>query len=186
MYEGKIFQALQFASQRHAQQKRKCFDYPYITHPIMVFHMVSQFSADEDTLIAALLHDTVEDTDTSLQEVEQLFGRTVAEYVDWLSEDKAMPYHERKKTYAERFKDAPKEVLLIKGADIFYNLADSVLTLGECPKQKFAESIRTEGWIDINYHLISLVSAAWPENPFIPYMEKKYRELSAVVHTGSR
>src|SRR6266487_815071 len=83
--------ALKFAAERHRNQRRKDADAsPYINHPIAVASVLATEAAviDEATLLAALLHDTVEDTGTTLQELEHLFGTEVAALVGEMSDDK--------------------------------------------------------------------------------------------------
>jgi (p)ppGpp synthase/HD superfamily hydrolase len=71
-------QALAFASVAHADQKRKYSGRPYVEHPLAVARMVSRFEHDDDMLLAAVLHDTVEDTPVTLQDVASAFGEPVA------------------------------------------------------------------------------------------------------------
>ena len=77
-----------FAVQKHSGQTRKLHHQPYILHPMEVAAIVGTMTDDEDTLCAAILHDTVEDTDTTLEEIERLFGRRVALLVMTETEEK--------------------------------------------------------------------------------------------------
>lgn len=81
-------EALCFATERHSGQKRKTSDIPYILHPIEVATIVATMSEDEELLSAALLHDTVEDTDTTIKEIKKKFGKRVALLVMTETEDK--------------------------------------------------------------------------------------------------
>lgn len=80
--------AVHFAVEKHNGQKRKTSDAPYILHPMEVAAIVSTMSNDEELLAAAVLHDTVEDTDTTLEEIEDKFGRRVALLVMTETEEK--------------------------------------------------------------------------------------------------
>ena len=80
--------ALMFAIQKHDGQKRKFSDAPYILHPFEAASIVSTMTSDENVLAAALLHDTVEDSDATLDEIEKKFGRRVALLVMTETEDK--------------------------------------------------------------------------------------------------
>ena len=73
--------AYEYAKEKHKGQYRKTGE-PYIIHPIAVAHILTSIKADKDTIIAALLHDVVEDTETSKKEIEEKFGETVAKLVD--------------------------------------------------------------------------------------------------------
>lgn len=181
MYEGKIFQAIQFISYKHKNQTRLCFEYPYVTHPLMVFHMVSQYSDDEDVHLAALLHDTVEDTDTSLEEIENTFGTKVRNYVSFLSEDKSLEIKKRKKQYRDGFVEAPKEVLLIKAADLLYNLIDITSIIEDYPDDDFSKRVHSEHWLVGKKKLIETIRNEWTDNPFLPRLTMSYKLLSEKV-----
>lgn len=181
MYEGKIFHAIQFISHKHKDQKRKCFDYPYVTHPLMVFHMVSQHTDDQAVHIAALLHDIVEDTDTTLIEIEERFGAEVVEYVAFLSEDKELEWKERKNLYAQGFIGAPKEVLLIKAADILYNLTDTLNVIEYYPDDNFTKNIHEKHWLEQKKDIISIIEKQWTENPFLSKIHDIYERLQKKI-----
>ena len=85
---NKISQAISFAAEAHDKQKRKLDNLPYIFHICEVGQIVSYMSDDEDTIVAALLHDTVEDTDVTIDEIEKLFGSRVRDLVSGETEDK--------------------------------------------------------------------------------------------------
>lgn len=80
--------AVIFACQRHSGQRRKLSDAPYFLHPMEVAAIVGTMSDDQNLLAAAVLHDTVEDTQTTLQEIEENFGRRVSLLVMTETEDK--------------------------------------------------------------------------------------------------
>src|SRR4026209_2713188 len=93
-----ILHAANFAAKKHKDQKRKGQDgEPYINHPIEVANLLVDAGkiADPDMIIAALLHDTVEDTDATFEEIEKRFGATVAGYVRELTDDKSLAKAER-------------------------------------------------------------------------------------------
>ena len=80
-----LLKAVQFAAFKHRKQCRKDADAsPYINHPIGVAHLLADVGgvSDIDTLVAAVLHDTIEDTETTAQELEEQFGRTAREVVE--------------------------------------------------------------------------------------------------------
>lgn len=119
----KIFnEAITFAVEKHKNQKRKGSDMPYIVHIYDVVQTLQENGAEFDTIIAGILHDTVEDTNTTLDEIESKFGINIRNMVDVLSENKSLPYVERKKLQAERIKNASIQVKMIKCADCLSNL----------------------------------------------------------------
>lgn len=80
--------ALTFAAEKHSGQRRKLSDAPYILHPMEVAAIVGTMTGDQETLAAAVLHDTVEDTDATLEEIEENFGKRVSLLVMTETEDK--------------------------------------------------------------------------------------------------
>ena len=84
----KLDEAIIFATKAHSGQKRKLTNEQYIIHPLDVAVIVASITSNEDTICAALLHDTVEDTNTSLEEIREKFGDRVAELVNIDSENK--------------------------------------------------------------------------------------------------
>ena len=119
--------ALKFAAERHRNQRRKDADgSPYINHPIAVASVVATDATvtDEATLLAALLHDTVEDTGTTLQELQQLFGTEVAALVGEMSDDKSLPKETRKQLQVEHAPGASPKAKRLKIADKICNIRD--------------------------------------------------------------
>lgn len=80
--------AIAFALEKHSGQTRKLANSPYILHPLEVAAIVSTMTNDQETLAASVLHDTIEDTDTTYEEIEENFGRRVALLVMTETEDK--------------------------------------------------------------------------------------------------
>lgn len=104
--------AIEFATKKHTEQTRKRENTPYILHPLEAAAVAAELTKDEDILIAAVLHDTVEDTDTSIDEVREKFGDRVAELVESETENKRedLPPEEtweiRKKESLEHLKNS--------------------------------------------------------------------------------
>jgi len=82
---GNLENAYKFAKEKHKRQLRKFSKKPYITHLVRVYKIVKHYTQDEDMLIAALLHDIVEDTEVKITKVNRLFGNEVAVIVDQLT-----------------------------------------------------------------------------------------------------
>lgn len=80
-----IKRAIEFATERHSSQKRKFSGLPYIGHPLSVMSIMERYTNDENILCASVLHDTVEDTDTSIEEIREKFGVCVANHVQALT-----------------------------------------------------------------------------------------------------
>lgn len=141
IYDKKeISKAYEFAKKAHAFQRRKSGE-PYIMHPVEVSKIVASFGMDNASIIAALLHDTVEDTDITLQDVKKEFDEEIALLVDGLS--KITQFGDRKKTidFDEHISSLRKillasakdiRILIIKLCDRLHNMR----TLKELPETK--------------------------------------------------
>jgi guanosine-3',5'-bis(diphosphate) 3'-pyrophosphohydrolase len=122
-----LLRALVFAAEKHRNQRRKDRDAsPYINHPIAVAAVLALEAGvtDEATLLAALLHDTIEDTETTAEELEQAFGAEVAGLVRELSDDKSLPKQTRKQLQVERAATASPKAKRLKIADKICNIRD--------------------------------------------------------------
>ena len=96
-----IHEAIIFAALAHEGQKRKGTDVPYIVHPFEVAQILTKAGASESVICAGLLHDTVEDTEVTLEEIRQKFGGEVAGMVSVMTEDKSLSWEERKQKAVE-------------------------------------------------------------------------------------
>ncbi|MGE1560063.1 HD domain-containing protein [Pantoea septica] len=126
MLESLEEQARRYATRAHAEagQRRKYTDEPYIVHPAAVVELVRSVSADDALLATAWLHDTVEDTDTTLADIESHFGSRVAQLVGMLT-DSAQPQAKnraaRKLAHFRHTAEASPEAQTVKLADIIDN-----------------------------------------------------------------
>lgn len=120
----KLLFATQFAATKHTNQRRKnAAATPYIEHPIGVAWLLADCGVtDTDVLAAALLHDTIEDTDCTWQELEKNFNPTVVQYVREVTDDKTLPKDQRKRLQPEHAKTASHGAKLVKMADKLHNL----------------------------------------------------------------
>lgn len=121
--------ALSFAAYKHRDQRRKdVAKTPYINHPINVANVLLNEAGitDEIVLIAAILHDTVEDTETSFEEIEQQFGAQVKSVVAEVTDDKSLPQAERKQAQIEHAGGLSDRAKLLKLADKTANLRDMI------------------------------------------------------------
>lgn len=124
---ARLLQALHFSADKHRRQRRKDRDAsPYINHPIEVATVLATVGgvADLTTLIAAVLHDTIEDTATTGAELERKFGREVRLLVEELTDNKRLPKAERKRLQIEHARTASHRAKLIKLGDKICNVRD--------------------------------------------------------------
>jgi guanosine-3',5'-bis(diphosphate) 3'-pyrophosphohydrolase len=122
-----LIRAAAFAAGKHRRQRRKDADAsPYINHPIALANLLANEAAVEDArvLVAALLHDTIEDTATTAQELEVAFGTEVAGIVVEVTDDKSLPKVERKQAQIEHAASLSNRAKLVKLADKICNLRD--------------------------------------------------------------
>lgn len=123
----KLLNAINFAAIKHKEQRRKDQNAtPYINHPIAVASLIADVGevTDLDVLIAAILHDIIEDTKTRPDEIESIFGEKIKNIVTELTDDKELPKEERKRLQIENAKNLSREATLIKIADKTLNIID--------------------------------------------------------------
>lgn len=142
-----ILQAVEFAADKHRDQRRKDRRAsPYINHPVEVAELLTRVAGIDDlaTLMAAVLHDTVEDTDTSLEELEETFGPEIRDLVAHVTDDTTLPKAQRKQLQKEHARGLPDRAKLIKIADKTCNVRD----LGRSPPQGWTQERLIEylGW----------------------------------------
>ncbi|CAN9507274.1 unnamed protein product [Ophioblennius macclurei] len=122
-----LLETTHFAAEKHRNQRRKDpEETPYINHPIGVARILSHEGgiSDIEVLQAALLHDTVEDTNTTHAELEAKFGPVVAGIVKEVTDDKTLPKQQRKRLQVEHAPHCSRQAKLVKLADKLYNLRD--------------------------------------------------------------
>jgi guanosine-3',5'-bis(diphosphate) 3'-pyrophosphohydrolase len=122
-----ILTALEFSSNKHRDQRRKDdASSPYINHPISLANVLCNEAKinDQKVICAALLHDTIEDTETTAEELEAIFGKSITKIVLEVTDDKTLPKAARKLAQIEHAKNASKRAKLVKLADKICNLRD--------------------------------------------------------------
>lgn len=133
----KIERAYRYADQCHSGQLRQSGD-PYITHPLAVANILADMRLDHESLMAALLHDVIEDTGVTKGQISRRFGRTVADLVDGVSKLSEIEFETKAQLQAESFQKMTLamskdiRVVLVKLADRLHNMR----TLGVLPPEK--------------------------------------------------
>ena len=124
----RLLEAISLAVHVHATMTRKGDGSPYIVHPIAVFGLLTHWGADEDTCIAGLLHDVLEDVpehekSSYRKRIGEEFGSNVLEIVEGVTEqDKSLPWKERKQHYLDHLKEASEASAIVSCADLTHNL----------------------------------------------------------------
>jgi len=125
MERDKIEHAIHFATKAHKGQRRKIEDIDMIFHPFTVGMLLQRSGCEEDVVVAGILHDVVEDTPHTFDDIKDDFGEKVMEYVYDVSEpDKSLSWEDRKKHTIEHIKKAPLGSKLIVACDKINNLED--------------------------------------------------------------
>ena len=123
-----VLKATQFAALKHCDQRRKDGKTPYIIHPISVAMILSEIGSIEDLeiLSAALLHDTLEDTDTSSHELDKIFGSRVRIIVEELTDNDMLTFSQRKQMQIDNAPYLSKDATLVRIADKISNVSDVI------------------------------------------------------------
>lgn len=147
----RLEEAIRIAAWAHREQTRKGSDIPYIIHPYSVMLVASQVTGDEDTLIACLFHDILEDVPDEYPEarMRKEFGDRVTDIVLGVSKDESVPgWRKRSEAYLDNLEhNAPKESLTVAAADKIHNLL-SVLKDYEKVGDKLWERFTTNSAVD--------------------------------------
>jgi (p)ppGpp synthase/HD superfamily hydrolase len=150
---------------------------PYIEHPIRVAALLDEHGYGEEVLAAALLHDVVEDSETTLDELREKFGDVVGGLVGAMTDDESIDdYRRRKLEHRERVAAAPAEALAIYGADKLTNvstLAEAYAEEGDAVREEFKVPVELK--LEIWEEDLGLLREKAPEVPFLDRLE---RELS--------
>ncbi len=166
-----LLKALHFAADKHRDQRRKNVEAsPYINHPIEVAELLARVGGVSDlvTLQGAILHDTIEDTDTTPEELEQVFGPEVRGVVEEVTDDKNLPKSDRKRLQIEHAPHISERARLIKLADKISN----VRSVTETPPANWP-LVRRQEYLDWTEQVCSGLRGCNPE------LEKLYWDLLA-------
>ena len=178
-------EAFVYSCQHHADQRRKSGE-DFIIHPVGVAKICAGMRLDTETLCAALLHDTVEDTSASLEEVQEAFGDEIAGLVDGVTKLTGLTFQSRDEAQAENYRKmmvamaTDIRVILIKLADRLHNMR----TIGAMPKQKQIEKARET--LDIYApiaHRLGIHAIKWEleDLSFQTLHPRKYNEIKGLV-----
>jgi len=182
---GRVEEAFVYACVHHADQRRRSGEY-FIVHPVGVAKICAAMRLDTETLCAALLHDTVEDTSVSLEEVREAFGDEIAGLVDGVTKLTGLTFQSRDEAQAENYRKmivamaTDIRVILIKLADRLHNMR----TISALPKQKQIEKARET--LDIYApiaHRLGIHAIKWEleDLAFQTLHPRKYNEIKGLV-----
>ncbi len=181
----RVQEAFVFACEHHADQRRKSGE-DFIVHPVGVARICAGMRLDTETLCAALLHDTVEDTSASIEEVSERFGEEIAQIVDGVTKLTGITFQSRDEAQAENYRKmmvamaTDARVILIKLADRLHNMR----TIDAMSKQKQMEKARETLEIYAPLaHRLGIHAIKWEleDLAFATLHPRKYQEIKGLV-----
>ena len=182
---ARVQDAFVFACEHHADQRRKSGE-DFIVHPVGVARICASMRLDTEALCAALLHDTVEDTSASLEEVRERFGEEIATVVDGVTKLTGITFQSRDEAQANNYRKmmvamaTDVRVILIKLADRLHNMR----TIDAMPKQKQMEKARETLEIYAPLaHRLGIHAIKWEleDLAFATLHPRKYQEIKGLV-----
>lgn len=174
-----IEKAIIFAAKAHEGQYRKSTNIPYITHPFAVGMLLQQSNCSDEVIAAGILHDTVEDTAVTFDELVENFGVEVARLVQAASEhDKSLPWEVRKQHTIDALPNASLEEIQVITADKYHNLSSIRADLelyGEEVWKRFNRGKKEQHW-----YYSRIVNALLPRKKEFKLISKLKKEVKAV------
>ncbi|MEK7063182.1 MAG: HD domain-containing protein [Patescibacteria group bacterium] len=180
MRHGIVDTAARIALRAHQSQKRRNDGDPYIIHPFMIAMQLKGFGFDDEVVAAALLHDVLEDTAVTARELGAEVGAKVVAMVQVLSEDKSLPWEERKELYINNVVAATDGVKAIAVADKLYNLTDMLAGLdheGEEFWQDFTRGSDQQKWFFRSF--VDAIKTSW-KHPLVDELETLTQEFEVL------
>ena len=151
--------AAQFAIEAHRGGERRGKGFPYIIHPMEAAAIVATVTNDPEMLAAAILHDTVEDTDVTIEQIEEQFGPRVARLVHTDTAQKGASWRARREVQIERFRQADRDSQIVALGDKLSNLRAIALDYHELGDALWSRFHAPEGKKDIEWYYRSLGAA---------------------------
>jgi (p)ppGpp synthase/HD superfamily hydrolase len=180
IFTGRVERAVALALRAHEHQVRKGDgQLPYVVHPVTVALILSRYTGDEDTIIAGLLHDTLEDTSVTAEEIERAFGPKVRDMVLDVTEP-ALPglsWETRKARYLRRLQTAPRPSLLVAAADKIANLISMIAahaSAGDALWERFHASPGQK--LEFYRRVHALIRQAWATCPLLQELGNRLEE----------
>ena len=189
IYTQKIQRAIGFAIRIHEvdqKQKRKGKDIPYIIHPLLVGFILASAKAEEDLVVAGILHDTIEDSIPEKKVTNEIiikkFGNKVAKLVYSVTEpDKTLPWKARKREALEHIKTFSHNELLLKSADILSSLSELLIDYKKFGDEVFSRFNASEDLVKKrNIKELKMLLDEWPGNPLREDLQKILENMKAI------
>jgi hypothetical protein len=177
--------AITYAAIYHKDQTRKGKRTPYISHPLQVGEILSRVTDDEQVIAAGILHDTIEDTPLTYQDIEDMFGKVVAGMVNDVTEqDKSLSWDARKQQALDHIANMSYGSQLVKAADVIQNFTEQLIDYQEIGDELFTRFKAPKEKQFTRYgNLIKELQKTWAENPLLPDLIETYETFSAAANS---
>ena len=174
--------AYRFAKECHRGQFRKGSPRPYINHCTEVARILNKFGYSEEIIVAGLLHDTVEDTEVTLEDLRIGFGERVSNIVKYVTEDKSpdLSWEKRKVMYIKNLTDAPEPSVVVSAADKLHNVTEMLqawLTVGDAVFLRFSEGKEKQKWFHRSLTEMYFVRGLFFENKSLLKMTRSINKV---------
>ena len=165
--------AVKFATDAHSGTERRCKGYPYIIHPMEAVAIVATMTNDQEMLAAAILHDTVEDTDVTIEQIRELFGDRVAMLVQHETAplEENLTWRERKAIQVEQLASAPHDSKIVALGDKLSNMSGIALDYRQIGDKVWSRFHAPNGKSDVEWYYRSLATALSDLSDTIAYQE---------------
>lgn len=165
--------AAKFAVEAHHDTERRAKGYPYIIHPMEAASIVAIITNDQELLAAAILHDTVEDTDVTLEQIREEFGERVAELVknETAPTPEHTPWRIRKESQVAQLKAAPLDSKIVAMGDKLSNMRGIAIDYRQIGDKIWERFHAPNGKLDIEWYYRSLGEALSELSYTLPYKE---------------
>ena len=165
--------AVKFATEAHSGTERRGKGYPYIIHPMEAAAIVATITNDQEMLAAAILHDTVEDTDVTIEQIREMFGDRVAALVqhETAPMDRSLTWRERKTIQVQQLESAPYDSKVVALGDKLSNMSGIALDYRKVGDKVWSLFHTPKGKPDVEWYYRSLAKALCDLSETMAYQE---------------
>jgi len=174
--------AYRFAKECHKGQFRKGSPRPYINHCTEVARILNKFGYSEEIIVAGLLHDTVEDTEVTLEDLRREYGEEVSNLVKYVTETRTpgVSWTKRKVMYIKNLTDAPEGSVVVSAADKLHNVTEMLqdwLKVGDAVFLRFSEGKEKQKWFHRSLTEMYFVRSLFFENESLLKMTRSINKV---------
>ena len=173
---------MRLAAWRHERQRSKGDGAPFLTHPVAVALLCARAGEGDETVAAALLHDVLEDTPTTRDEMAAEVGEAVTSIVEQVTKPEDLPWREQSRRYVDRLRGARREALAVAAADKIHNLFRLIRAYeleGPVVEKRFNSTFKER--IATYEEVREVVARRWPDCPLLPELERQLARARRVL-----